>query len=335
MARATITDIAAELKISPSTVSRALRNHPDISESTKDKVRAAAERLDYFPDTLAQGLKAQRTSTIGIIVPEIQHHYFSSAISGIEDITYKAGFTIMVCQSNEDYEREKLNLRAMVSNRVAGLLISIAQNTKDVSHFDVLKRRKIPVVFFDRSHDDITDTQVVVDDYKGAYELVCHLINRGYRRIAHIGGPDNISIGRQRRQGYMDALRDHGISFDPELLVEGGFGQKDGTTGITKLLQLLTRPDAVFAVNDPVALGTFIVLKEKGIDIPGEIALAGFSNNPLSSVIEPTLTTVDQGAYTIGRTAAELLLEQIRQGHRSEEPITMVQKTKLIVRNST
>jgi LacI family transcriptional regulator len=335
MARATITDIAAELSISPSTVSRALRNHPDISEATKAKVRAAAERLDYFPDTLAQGLKAQRTSTIGIIVPEIQHHYFSSAISGIEDVTYTADFTIMVCQSNEDYEREKLNLRAMVSNRVAGLLVSISQTTKDVSHFDVLKRRNIPIVFFDRSHDDITDTQVVVNDYQGAYDLVCHLIDRGYRRIAHIGGPDNISIGRQRRNGYLDALQDHNIPVDPALLVEGGFGQQDGTRGIDKLLQLQSKPDAEFAVNDPVALGAFIVLKEKGIKIPGEIALAGFSNNPLSSVIEPSLTTVDQGAYAIGKTAAELLIQQIQQGHRSERPVTTVQKTKLIVRNST
>lgn len=335
MARATITDIAAELKISPSTVSRALRNHPDISKATKIKVRAAAERLDYFPDTLAQGLKAQRTSTIGIIVPEIQHHYFSSAISGIEDATYTAGFTIMVCQSNEDHEREKLNLRAMVSNRVAGLLVSIAQSTKDVSHFEVLRRRKIPVVFFDRSHDDITDTQVVVDDYNGAYELVTHLIKRGYRRIAHIGGPDNISIGRQRKNGYLDALKDHNIPTDPALLVEGGFGQEDGTTGIAKLLKLPKRPDAVFAVNDPVALGAFIILKEKGIKIPSEMALAGFSNNPLSAVIEPTLTTVDQGAYNIGNTAAELLLGKINQTGGGQIPLTTVQKTKLIVRNST
>lgn len=335
MSRATITDIAKELSISPSTVSRALRNHPDISQATKDKVIDTANKFDYFPDTLAQGLKKQRTNTIGIIVPEIQHHFFSSAISGIEDITYSAGFTIMVCQSNEDYEREKLHVRALVSNRIAGLLISLSQSTDDISHFDVLKRRNIPVVFFDRTHEKITDSQVIVDDYKGAYELVCHLIERGYKRIAHLAGPENISIGRNRLNGYRDALTAHGIAIDEKYIVSGGFRQEDGTNGIQKLLQLDTPPDAVFAVNDPVALGAFIVLKEKKLRIPEDIALAGFSNNPFSSIIEPPLTTVDQAAHEIGKTAARLLLDQIESGIVNRKPEIIVHETKLIIRKST
>lgn len=335
MSRATITDIARELGRSASTVSRALRDHPDISQATKKQVKEAAERLDYFPDSLAQGFKKQRTNTIGIMVPEIQHHFFSSAISGIEELTYTSGFTIMVCQSNEAYEREKLNLRALVSNRVAGLLVSLSQSTTDVSHFEILKKRNIPVVFFDRTHKDITGSQVVVDDYQGAYELVTHLIDRGYKRIAHIAGPDNILIGKERERGYRDALANHGMHVDESLIVRGGYRKRDGSLGVEILLNLPVRPDAIFAVNDPVALGAFIILKEKQIRIPEDIALAGFSNNPLSSLIEPSLTTVDQASYDIGRNAAKLLLEQIEKGSENVPPVIQVEKTKLIIRKST
>lgn len=335
MSRATLSDIARELGRSTSTVSRALRNHPDISKSTKEKVREVAERLEYFPDTLAQGFKKQRTTTIGIIVPEIQHHFFSSAISGIEELTYNAGFTIMVCQSNEDYEREKLNLRALVSNRVAGLLVSLSQTTTDVGHFDIVKKRKIPIVFFDRTHKDITDSQVVVDDYQGAYELVTHLVHRGYKRIAHIAGPENIMIGRERERGYRAALRDHNMLVDNALIVRGGYRRRDGSIGVLKLLDLASVPDAIFAVNDLVALGAFIVLKERGIQIPEDIALAGFSNNPFSSLIDPPLTTVDQFSYDIGKSAARLLFEQIDKGSENVSPVTRVEKTKLIIRKST
>lgn len=335
MSRATLSDIAREIGRSTSTVSRALKNHPDISKATKEKVREIAERLDYFPDTLAQGFKNQRTTTIGIIVPEIQHHFFSSAISGIEELMYNAGFTIMVCQSNEDYEREKLNLRALVSNRVAGLLVSLSETTFDVSHFDILEKRKIPVVFFDRTHKDITATQVVVDDYQGAYELVKHLVERGYKRIAHIAGPENIMIGRERERGYRDALLAHGLAVDESLIVRGGYRRRDGKSGSEKILNLSPAPDAIFAVNDPVALGAFVVLKEKGIRIPEDIALAGFSNNPLSSLIDPPLTTVEQFSYNIGKCAAKLLLEQIEKGCDNVSPVTQIEKTKLIIRKST
>lgn len=335
MSRATITDIAKELGISASTVSRALRDHPDISKATRAKVRETAERLDYFPDSIAQGFKKQRTKTIGVIVPEIEHHFFSAAINGIEELAYDAGYTLMVCQSNEDCEREKLNLRALVSNRVAGLLVSLSQSTTDISHFDILKKRNIPVVFFDRTHKDITDSQVIVDDYDGAYELVTHLIQRGYKRIAHIAGPSNILIGGERERGYRDALTDNGMKVDEMFIVRGGYRKRDGTKGVQKLLELEALPDAIFAVNDPVAIGAFVVLKERGIRIPDNIALAGFSNNPISALIDPPLTTVDQASSRIGRSAVKLLLDQIDKGGREAPPVVKVEKTRLIVRSST
>lgn len=335
MSRATIVDIANELKISPSTVSRALRDHPDISKKTKHRVIEAAERLDYFPDSLAQGLKSRKTNTIGIIVPEIRHHYFSSAISGIEEVTYRSDFTIMVCQSNEDCRREEINLRALVSNRVAGLLISISQTTTAGTHFDILHKRGIPIVFFDRINDSIKGSQVIVNDYQGAYDAVSHLAEKGYKRIAHIAGPSTISIGRDRFLGYRDALEQHDLPFTPELVVEGGFRENDGKAGIKRLLSLSIRPDAVFAVNDPVAIGVYSILKEKKLKIPEDMALVGFSNNPISALLEPPLTTVNQPSYEIGKTAASLLLEQIHSDEKNPAPVIKEYQTQLIIRKSS
>ncbi len=335
MSRATIKDIAKVLSISPSTVSRALRDHPDISNETKEKVLNTAKELDYFPDSLAQGLKSRRTNTIGIIVPEIKHHFFSSAISGIEDVTYNSGFTILVCQSNESVEREKLNLKTLVSNRIAGLLVSLSQTTTDASHFKVLKKRGIPVVFFDRTIEGLNASKVIVDDFQGAYDIVSHLIQSGYKRIAHIAGPTNISIGNNRLKGYQKALEDNNIPINSDLIIEGGFRQKDGSSAADKLIELENRPDAIFAVNDPVAIGAFSKIKERGLVIPDEMALVGFSNNPVSALIEPALTTVEQPSHEIGRIAAELLLEKINDSSKAEDVVEKILKTKLIIRQSS
>jgi len=330
----TIKDIAKKLNISPSTVSRALRDHPDISAKTKEMVNSLAEELDYQPDSIAQSLKKRKTNLIGVIVPEIKHNFFSAAISGIEEVAYRAGYAIIVSQSNESYDRECINVRALISNRVAGLLISIAQTTENSDHFKLLERQGIPFVFFDRVCEDIEASKVVVDDFDGAFDAVEHLINYGYKRIAHLAGPKHLSISQQRLAGYLSALKKHKIPYDENLVVYGGLNEEDGIIGFQKLLQLDHLPDALFAVNDPVAIGAFEKIKEHGLVIPEDIALLGFSNNPISSLIEPSLTTVEQPAYEIGKRAAELLIEQIKFGEnfimRKE-----ILKTKLIVRNST
>lgn len=334
MARVTIKDIARELELSPSTVSRALHDHPDISQDTKDKVLATANSLDYFPDTMARGLRKNHSSTIGIIVPEIRHFFFSSAISGIEEIAYSKGFTIMVCQSNEDWQREALNLRALVANRVAGVLVSLSQTTQSIDHFSILDRQKVPAVFFDRTRKDITDSQVLVDDYDGAKKLVRYLLDKGYRKIAHVAGPDFISIGRDRLAGYIDAHRESGFPVDETLIIPAGFKEADGKVSARKLLARKDRPDAIFAVNDPVAIGIFTVLKEEKIAIPGEIALAGFSNNPISALLEPAITTVQQPARLLGSTAAKLLIHRILHPNEEYSPVTTTLKTELVIRNS-
>lgn len=335
MPRTTLKDIAERLGISVSTVSRALRKHPDIHPDTQQAVAKMAEQLDYFPDSHAQSLKGGKSNIIGIIVPEIRHHFFSSVISGIEKIAYANNYTIMVCQSHENSERERLNLQALISQRVAGVLISIAEDSQDIGHFARLKKHGIPVVFFDRTHKDLTDTnRVVVDDYEGAYKLITHLIERGYSRIAHLAGPETVSISNLRHGGYRDALNDSELEYDPALVISGGYREEDGLKGMEQVLKMDQLPDAVFAVNDPVAMGAFTRLKEKGMKIPDDIALAGFCDNYFSSLIEPQLTTVSQPANAIGERAAELLIQCIEQDE-GQPPTTIQLETKLMVRAST
>jgi DNA-binding LacI/PurR family transcriptional regulator len=335
MPLATIKDMAKELNISPSTVSRALRDHPDISTKTKKKVCTLANDLDYQPDSIAQSLKNKGTKTIGVIVPEIRHHFFSSAISGIEDVTYEAGYTIIVSQSNESYEREVVNARALASHRIAGLLVSNSQNTKNADHYKLIQNRGIPLVFFDRCFDEIEATKVVVDDYEGAFKATEHLIDRGYKKIAHLAGIQSLSIGRDRFKGYKDALAKNNLPLIDQHIIFGGLTENEGSNGCRQLVECDYRPDAIFAVNDPVAIGAFITLKEKGMKIPDDMALIGFSNNPVSALIDPPLTTIAQPAYEMGREAAKLLVNQIATKNDITKVIRKVMKTQLIVRQST
>ena len=335
MAPATIKDLARELKLSPSTISRALRDHPDISPGTKKRVVSLADKLDYHPNSIAQSLQTKKTKTIGVIVPEIKQPFFASVINGIEELAYAAGYTIIVCQSNETADREVLVTRSLGSHRVAGLLVSLSRDTKNLDHFKILQRRGVPIVFFDRVSNDIEASKVVVDDYKGAFDVVAHLIKSGYRRIAHLAGPKNLSISKFRLKGYMDALRQENLPFDDSMVVYGGLDDTDGIVGFQKLLNLKTLPDAIFAVNDPVATGAFVMIKEHGMKIPDDIALAGFSNTYMTSLLDPPLTTVEQPSYEIGKTAAQLLMEQINNNNEEFVPELIVLKTTLIVRGST
>lgn len=335
MAPATIKDLAKELNLSASTVSRALRDHPDISPLTKKRVIFLAKKLDYHPDSIAQSLQTQKTKTIGVIVPEIKQPFFASVINGIEELAYSAGYTIIVCQSNETYDREVLYTRTLVSHRVAGLLVSLSQTTQNLDHFKALQRRGVPIVFFDRVNDDIEASKVVVDDYNGAFAAVDHLIKSGYKRIAHLAGPRNLSISKYRLKGYKDALKLGNRPYNEEFVVYGGLDDTDGVVGFQKLLSLEILPDAVFAVNDPVATGAFITIKEHGLKIPDDIALVGFSNTNVSSLLDPPLTTVEQPTYEIGKTAAQLLLEQIHNNEENFVPQFEILKTHLIIRGST
>jgi len=334
MPHITIKDLATQLKLSPSTVSRALRNHPDISGGTKKRVLALAARANYQPNRIAQSLQTRRSNTIGVIVPEIKHDFFASIISGIEEVSYQAGHTIMVCQSNDTYDREVVNTRALAANRVAGMLVSTSQETTNYSHLETVMAQGIPLVLFDRVVEGLAVSMVVVDDFDGAYNAVTYLIRRGYRRIAHLSGSDALYVSRKRREGYEKALRDHGLAVDPALIVKGGYHEKDGHRGAQRLFASAAPPDAIFTINDPVAIGAYLYIRDAGLRIPDDVALVGFTNNPISAIIDPPMTTVNQPAFDMGKAAAGLLLACFETGVEKHIPRTEVLKTKLIVRKS-
>ncbi|WP_419176586.1 LacI family DNA-binding transcriptional regulator [Desulfosediminicola sp.] len=330
----TINDLAKKLGLSPSTVSRALRNHPDISKETKQRVLAMATKTDYQPNLIAQSLQNRRSNNIGVVVPEIRNTFFSTVISGIEEVAYEAGYTIMVCQSADTVAREVLNIRALAANRVAGMLVSISQETTSYDHLELVVRQGIPLVLFDRVAEDLKVSRVIVDDYKGAYEAVQHLVERGRKRIAHIGGTRSMYVSRARRQGYEAALRDNGLQVSDDYILYAGYHEEDGRRAAERLMSLPEPPDAIFTINDPVAIGAFVYLDEVGVKIPDDVALVGFSNNPNTALVRPKLTTVNQPAFEIGRRAAELLLKNLTS-ESAPATETIVLPTTLVVREST
>lgn len=335
MKNKTIIDIAKELNIAPSTVSRALNNHPQTNKETKRLVNKVAKRIGYVPNPIARGLRQDWISTIGVIVPVINEDFFSSAIGGIEEVAYRAGFTIIVCQSNDDYEREVLNTQALMNHRVAGILVSISQNTTDSGHFKELMKRNIPLVFFDRACRDLNAYKIVIDDRKSAYTAVEHLINCGYKRIAHFAGPQDLDICKERLQGYKEALKNYNIPFDKKLVCYGGLHKPDGYSSMNKLIKEKIKVDAVFATNDAIALGAFQQVKEAGLKIPKDVAIIGFSDFEVMSLVSPPLTTVRQPSMEMGKRAAGILIDLINDKSKLKTPKTEILDTELIIRKST
>lgn len=330
---ATVKDIAQKLNLHHSTVSRALRDYSDINETTKKKVLKAAKELNYTPNTMAQSLITRKTNLIGIIVPEIVHNFFAKAISGIENVIYSKGFVPIVLDSNESVDREELHVDAMITNRIAGLITSISQKTNTNEYFQKVIDKDIPLVFFDRALEGISASQVISDDKNGALEGVEYLISKGYKRIAHISGPSNLKICKNRMEGYIAALRKNSMDVDDDLITFGSLHEENGYKSMEVLLQRENPPDAVFAVNDPVAMGAFKKIREEGLKIPDDIAILGFSNNEVSSYLEPPLTTIDQFPGRMGEIAAEILIKQMEEEETHTK--TEVLSTKLIIRGTT
>ena len=331
----TIHDIAKKLNISASTVSRALKDSPLISEPTRKLIKKTAFNMGYRPNVMAANFRTKRTHTIGIIVPLINRHFFSSVISGIEEIAYKQGYTVTISQSNDNFEKENKIAQTLFANRVDGIILSIGMETKTFNHLKLFSDRNIPLVFFDRVVEEIESHKIEVDDFGGGYRAGEHLIKQGAKLIAHIGGPLNLKIYKNRQDGFCKALVDAGLEVDNSLVINNSLTRKDGTEAIQTILERGKIPDAIFCGNDTTALSVIIYLKEKGYKIPEDILIMGFSNEPFSEVVTPSITTIKQPGYSMGRTAAELLLKQI---NRKEQPtnyerITM--PTELIIREST
>ena len=332
---ATIVDIAKALNISKSTVSRALHEHSDINPRTRDAVLKVARELDYQPNQHAQSLVNSKTNTIGIIVPEFMTYFFPTVIIGAQEVAAAAGYNVIICQSQESYKTEIANAHVLLSGRVDGVLISMTRETKKFEHFRAFERYGIPVVFFNRVCEEMDTSKVLVNDYEGAFKAVEHLILGGYKNIAHIGGPSVLRITHNRLNGYMDALKKYKLPVKKEMIVHSDLSVKAAVQCAGKLLKRKDRPDAVFCVNDPTAIQLMLCAKKMGIQIPEELGIAGFSNDPMAAVIEPSLTTVEQPVADMGRAAMRTLLEAIKTGVNDFVPVRLSLQTHLIVRQSS
>jgi LacI family transcriptional regulator len=330
----TIKDIARILGISASTVSRALKDHPDINIDTKKAVNELAQKLKYQPNAVAISLKNSRSNTIAVMIPEIVHYFFSSVISGIEDIASQKGFTVIICQSNESFEREVANAHTLLSHRVDGILISVSKQTRTFEHLLDLQESGIPLVFFDRIAPEIIADQVIIDDMDASYKATRHLIETGRKRIAHFAGPQNLVIGKDRLQGYMNALTEAGIPVDNRLIVEADTFEK-ARNSVVKMLDEKNIPDGIFAVNDLTAIGAMQTIQKRGYKIPDEIAIVGFSDGYLSGITDPHLSSVDQHGYEMGTTAAEMLFHRILSADEDYIPEVKILNADLIVRGSS
>lgn len=335
----TIKDIARELGISPSTVSRALKDHPDISPETKKAVNELAEKLNYQPNIVALSLRQSKTNTIGVVIPEIVHFFFSTVISGIESVAYEAGYNVILTQSNESFEREATDLKALFNSRVDGMLISISRETQNYEHIESILAKEVPIVFFDRMYTNPNTSKVIVDDYVGAHEAVLHLIQQGCKRIAHLESAPGLAIAEDRKRGYLDALTENGLPADESLIMICPTGSlEEGKAAAEKLLKFKPRPDAIFANNDMLAMGAMLAIKQNGLKIPDDVALVGFSNWFFSALMDPPLSSVDQPGFEMGQEAAKLLIRQIEKQGKDDEaisPETRVLKTRLIIRESS
>jgi LacI family transcriptional regulator len=327
----TILDIALELNVSKSTVSRALKDHHSIGEATKKAVLDLAKKYNYHPNNIAYSLSKKSTKTIGVIVPLLSHYYFSTVISGIEELAYKVGYKVIICQSGESYEREVIVSQALLSSKVDGLIVSISRETDNSDHFKVYQQKNVPIVFFDRVCPDLEVSSVTIDDYQGAFNAVEHLIKAGRRKIAHFAGPTMLKISRERINGYKDALLKHGLPFEERFLIDCGCGLEleNGSKTAQKMIDDGIRPDAIFAVCDPIAIGVMMTLKKNNIKIPDEIGVVGFCDEPIAMIIEPPLSSMVQPAFKIGEISVELLLNQIRSSTRLVEKKVLTAELKI------
>lgn len=336
MHQPTIIDIARQLGISKSTVSRALTAHPNVNAKTRQQVLELAEKLDYQRNQLAISLLTNQTRTIGIMVPEFISYFFPKVIIGAQEELAKAGYNVIICHSNESYEIEVTNTKSLFASRVDGLIVSHTKETRNFDHFRTFTRKGIPVVFFNRVCEDMDVSKVTVDDYTGAFQAVEHLIQTGRRRIAHLSGPDTLPNSRNRRNGYLDALRHYNVPVDPALIIAYDLTLEKANIYVNHLLNLPDPPDALFAINDPTAIEALKVVKNRGLRVPDDLAVVGFSDDPISALIEPGLTTVSQPVSELGQQAAQLLLAQLRaEAGIIVEPQTVMLPTRLVVRGST
>jgi DNA-binding LacI/PurR family transcriptional regulator len=331
--QATIKDIAKKLNISISTVSRALRNATDVKSETRKAVLALAEELKYEPNRLAISLREKQTHTIGVIVPNLDY-VLSMMVRGIDEVALEAGYTVMVCQSNESFGREIVNTRRLLDSLVDGFIISVSSETKSFEHFKKIQERNLPLVVFDRVTPDLIAPSVRIDNEEGGYLATEHLIEQGYKHIAILAGPKNLGISNKRMQGYLNALKKYKIKKEDALIIHCDFNQDYAYHATKELLTNKKRPDAIFAISDRMAIGAMLAIKEHSLRMPEDIGLVGFNNEPVTILVTPQISSIDMPAFEIGKAAAKLFIETIHNSenvHHEE----VVLRPKLLVRASS
>lgn len=331
----TIYDIAEALDISPSTVSRSLKDHSSISSATIQKVREQAKKMGYRSNIFARNLRRQKTNTVGVIIPRLNSYFMSSALAGMEQVANDNGYNLIISQSFETVKKEASNVETMFNSRVDGLIVSLAYNTEDLSHFDSFLENNIPLIFFDRVADYKSSTNILIDNFKAGYQAVSHLLDQGCQRIVHITGNLHQSVYKDRSEGYKKALSDHGITFNPDYLIENNLNNKDGIKAASQILEMDPRPNGLFVANDYCAIACMISLKEQGIKIPDDIAIVGFNNDPISGYVEPKLTTTNYDGQQMGEVVAQNMIQHLKGENNIKITSKVILNSELIIRESS
>lgn len=330
----TVKDIARALNVSVATVSRAFNDKYDIRKETRELILQKAKEMGYKPNPIAKKLLQKHSFNIGVIVPEFINSFFPEVIIGIQEVLCKKNYQVIIMQSNESAELELANIISMENNMVEGLLISLSKETKNIDCLERLIRDKFPIILFNRINDSLPASKVIFNDYKWALFATEHLIEQGYKKIFHFAGPTHLTPIKNRIRGFERAMEKHGLPCREEQIIETGILVEDGERAMETLIQKNTIPEAIFATNDPTALGAMKVLKKHGYKIPDDIGIVGFSNSKMAEVVEPALTSVAQPTFEMGQTAARLLLEQL-SSTENINPKTIIMDGKLIIRNSS
>jgi LacI family transcriptional regulator len=331
----TIKHIAKELGVSISTVSRALSNNPLVKQETKESIQKLAKEMNYHPNFTALSLRQRKTNTIGLLIPQVVHEFFAQVIRGIEDVAYSQGYNVLISSSNESFEREFRNAAELLNGRIDGLLACITKETKTFEHFQEYINRQVPLVFFDCVPDTINTDKVVIDDLDAGFKATEHLIQHGCKTLAFVGGPKDLNTNHERLLGFLEALKRYNLERNPELILHGNSGNFNEGFNLSKgLFNQRKQPDGVFATTDMLGIGVMKNAKAAGLAIPKDIAVIGFSNWEISEIFEPSLSTIDQRGYDIGKIASARLLERI-DADQELSMTTEVIKTSLMPRASS
>ena len=333
----TIYDIAKRLNLATSTISRALKDHNSISEKTIKKVKQTAREMGFVPNTLAAGLRGNQSKTIGILIPTVTQPFLSSLISGIEITARKSEYSVIIMQSHDSYDVEVDLAKSLYSSRVSGVICSLAMETKDTSHFRQFSNNNIPLVFVDRVPRDYDTFRVVINNHLAGYKATKHLIEQGCKRIAHLtAGSEFGTLYNERKRGYIDALLEHDLPIDEDLIVSlKEMTYEEGVKGCNQLFDLKKAPDGLFAPGDILAVSAVQTAKKRGIKVPEEFAVIGFNNDPISEIIEPNISTITHPAEKMGKAAAELIIKNLKSVKEEDAKEITFLNTQVLIRESS